>query len=96
MSIEFNQNKRVNMKKQELIDTISNICDEKNKRVQGYVFLLKKNTQILWIEKEGQEKTQKKIIELEPFEFAYESTLSIVLPFDSMEGRLSWDTSKLV
>ena len=84
------------MKKQELIETNSNICDEKNKRVQGYIFLLKKNTQIFWIEKEGKAKTQKKKIELEPFEFAYESTLSIVVPFDSTEGRLSWDTSKLV
>ena len=84
------------MKKKDLIDTVSSICVEKNKIVQGYVFLKKNQTQIYWIEKNGPRKSERKKIELEPFEFAYEATLAIVLPFNFINGRLDWDTSNLV
>jgi hypothetical protein len=84
------------MKKKDLIDTVSNICLEKNKRVQGYVFLKKNQTQIYWIEKNGPKKSEKKKIELEAFEFSYETTLAMVLPFHFINGCLDWDTSNLV
>ena len=32
------------MKKDELIDTVKEICDEKGTKIQGFVFLRKKNT----------------------------------------------------
>ena len=84
------------MKKHELIDTVKEICDEKGTKIQGFVFLRKKNTEIFWIEKKGLDDFIKKKIKLEPFEFSYQLTLSLVVPFNSRDGKLDFDTSQIV
>ena len=84
------------MKKNELIDTVKGICVEKGTKIQGFVFLRKKNTEIFWIEKKGLQAFTKKKLKLEPFEFSYQLTLSLVVPFNSRDGKLDFDTSKIV
>ena len=84
------------MKKNELIDTVKGICVEKGTKIQGFVFLRRKNTEIFWIEKKGLQAFTKKKLELEPFEFSYQLTLSLVVPFNSRDGKLDFDTSKIV
>ena len=84
------------MKKNELIDTVREICLEKDTKIQGFVFLRKKRTEIFWIEKKGPQSFTKKKIQLEPFEFSYQVTLSLVVPFDARNGELNFDTSQIV
>ena len=84
------------MKKKELIDTVKGICVEKGTKIQGFVFLRRKNTEIFWIEKKGLNGFIKSKIRLEPFEFSYQLTLSLVVPFNSRDGKLDFDTSKIV
>jgi len=84
------------MKKSELINTVKEICDAKGTKIQGFIFLRKKDTEIFWIEKKGLETFTKKKIKLEPFEFSYQLTLSLVVPFNSRDGKLDFDTSQIL
>ena len=82
------------MKVKDLIAELLSLCQFK--KVEGFIFLREKETTIYLAEELSKGTIKRRKIELLPTKTGpYKSTMPLVLPFQSLQGLLDFDLSKI-